>query len=1205
MKIRCNVRGAVAATGSLIVLLALVVSPASGSVGWGVGPLFHLDTTDVTGTISGVVVASATGLPLADATIEAAQNGQTIAATQSSVQGEYSLSVPPGEYIVRSRATGFIGHKTAGVQVATGVTTPLNFSLGRIYAGDESHPPDHFTAWDFEQDHVVVWSCDPSQAEGMRLYFSYDGGLTWPMAISGLPASGTYFWPAASVWDISTTQARIRYVAVDGVGEVIGELQGESFALVRNTDILLKPERHVFTWPQGPPNTARYEIAWDYDELSGCNSDFTFSRTTPDAAPYYQISSEVWPMLSVGRWTYSVTALDEDGAPLEIVQSDRPFILCDLQDLGENSGEPVLLVHGWTGGPWDWTEPDNNLVSQLADRGFDAWAIAYPSIGDIRQSAAGLGRAIHAILELKAPATKVRVIAHSMGGLVSRAYIQGLARTPGDQAFPYSADVSHLVTLGTPHLGAPAEESIKLIFVPFVSTDCRAKWGPAPTQMEDQSFFLQTLTSEFLQDLDNDLSSHPLDPSCRYLFVAGSMPSGWPTSLAIPESVKNLALTLLRGPGDGVVPVRSALAIGLSENQPGLTIYNAQYAQTHDRIKRFEGNEEKTKQILPFLRDQSVPSGDLRTWRQVTGTVQRAAHGIETGVRNGANAVAKLYQRVLPDQLAQTSSLFAGRTGDDEAPVWVAIADSSGCFSLPFIPTGSYEMEVSCKGSITQVTELVVDSLASGWSWEGVLEDDPSYVGPMDPWILINNAAPATSDSAVTVSLGVADAIEMQVSERPDFSDAVWAPVSSPLPWIFQGGNGTRSIFARFRNGAGIESAVVGDGIYVNVGATLGTLAVSTDPAGATVLVDGTTVPGVTPLFVEDLAVGSYTVSVMLPGYRPDSPDRSVEIVAGQQASLAFSFTPRQPPVAFGLLTPAAGGVCGTTHPLFRWESSSDPESGSAVAYELQVSRDSTFTATDVRVGGFFATEYSPTTGLADSTAYAWRARAVTAYGLGTWCTEDHRWLRVDVTPPDAQVIAPSGGEVWVAGQEAEIRWHAADWSGVDSVCIALSLDGGSDFRTIVSPSPGDSLATWAIPDTFPVLQTQCRIRVQVWDQAGNERSAASDSSFVIIPSSLVDVSSEPPRTTGLSLGPVVPNPNFGGMRFVFNLPSARRARLSLLDVAGREIMVVDDSQFSAGTHHLELTREREGRASLSSGMYYLRLDAGTETRVVKFIVVR
>jgi pimeloyl-ACP methyl ester carboxylesterase len=85
-----------------------------------------------------------------------------------------------------------------------------------------------------------------------------------------------------------------------------------------------------------------------------------------------------------------------------------------------------------------------------SNRTFDPTAVADVSI---RHKAEELKRAIDYIKGTTGQA-RVIVVAHGMGGLVGRAYVQGLGATTMGAAIPYASDIAGLVTIGTPHLGA-------------------------------------------------------------------------------------------------------------------------------------------------------------------------------------------------------------------------------------------------------------------------------------------------------------------------------------------------------------------------------------------------------------------------------------------------------------------------------------------------------------------------------------------------------------------------------------------------------------------------------------------------------------------------------------------------------------------------------------------------------------------------------
>lgn len=159
------------------------------------------------------------------------------------------------------------------------------------------------------------------------------------------------------------------------------------------------------------------------------------------------------------------------------------------------SSLPVLLVHGMV---WDlraedatWgnmvTRPDGRarwtgMIGHLDERGFAYAGTIHPNRGQIRlpddlditgsrvsphearlfvlkfskyantdgvgYKAAELAEAIRQICRYTG-AKKIRLVAHSAGGLVARVYLQNAL--PG---VPYRGDVDRLITVGTPHLGS-------------------------------------------------------------------------------------------------------------------------------------------------------------------------------------------------------------------------------------------------------------------------------------------------------------------------------------------------------------------------------------------------------------------------------------------------------------------------------------------------------------------------------------------------------------------------------------------------------------------------------------------------------------------------------------------------------------------------------------------------------------------------------
>ncbi len=77
------------------------------------------------------------------------------------------------------------------------------------------------------------------------------------------------------------------------------------------------------------------------------------------------------------------------------------------------------------------------------------------------------------------------------------------------------------------------------------------------------------------------------------------------------------------------------------------------------------------------------------------------------------------------------------------------------------------------------------------------------------------------------------------------------------------------------------------------------------------------------------------------------------------------------------------------------------------------------------------------------------------------------------------------------------------------------------------------------------------------------------------------------------------PNPFAGTTRIRFTLPEATSVSLVLYDVLGREVRRLKDDFLEAGEHLLVLRGD-----ALSSGVYFLRMQAGREVRVQKIMVV-
>ncbi len=124
--------------------------------------------------------------------------------------------------------------------------------------------------------------------------------------------------------------------------------------------------------------------------------------------------------------------------------------------------KPVIMVHGWNSDASTWS-PYPGFLKAHSER-WRSHAVATMDTNpegtrSLFDNAAALAREVKAIRESE-DADKVDIVAHSMGGLISRAYIDRSVGTARDGK-PW---VSHLVMLGTPNMGSPCADAIYLLW---------------------------------------------------------------------------------------------------------------------------------------------------------------------------------------------------------------------------------------------------------------------------------------------------------------------------------------------------------------------------------------------------------------------------------------------------------------------------------------------------------------------------------------------------------------------------------------------------------------------------------------------------------------------------------------------------------------------------------------------------------------------
>ena len=117
------------------------------------------------------------------------------------------------------------------------------------------------------------------------------------------------------------------------------------------------------------------------------------------------------------------------------------------------------------------------------------------------------------------------------------------------------------------------------------------------------------------------------------------------------------------------------------------------------------------------------------------------------------------------------------------------------------------------------------------------------------------------------------------------------------------------------------------------------------------------------------------------------------------------------------------------------------------------------------------------------------------------------------------------------------------------------------------------------------------------YNQTGTPQSATVDLSMSMV-TSVADPGALAPESFALSQN--YPNPFNPSTSITYQLPAAVKVDLRVFDVLGREVAVLASGVQSAGSHTVKFDA-----ASLSTGVYFYRLSAGTATATMKMLLLK
>lgn len=190
-----------------------------------------------------------------------------------------------------------------------------------------------------------------------------------------------------------------------------------------------------------------------------------------------------------------------------------------------------------------------------------------------------------------------------------------------------------------------------------------------------------------------------------------------------------------------------------------------------------------------------------------------------------------------------------------------------------------------------------------------------------------------------------------------------------------------------------------------------------------------------------------------------------------------------------------------------------------------------------------------------------------------------------DTTPPTAQVVAPTGGQVLLLGSNASLQWSASDNTAVTAIDLLLSRTGpGGPFDPIATGLANSGSYSWAVSGA---ITTAAYLEVVAHDGAGLTGAALSDS--FVISDGTSGVGGHP--VTEFALPAIAPNPVRGLARIRFAVPRVAAVRVSVLDVQGREVAILAEGVYEPGMHEAAW-----GAAEARPGLYFVRMTAPGHT---------
>ncbi len=258
------------------------------------------------------------------------------------------------------------------------------------------------------------------------------------------------------------------------------------------------------------------------------------------------------------------------------------------------------------------------------------------------------------------------------------------------------------------------------------------------------------------------------------------------------------------------VPYTEAdIPAGSSENSLVLGVWN-EATQSYDTLSTIVDATNNTltattshfSDFAPLLAGSGAPSTP-------TGLAATAASTSQINLTWTATSGATSYDIYRSTSLGGTYS----RLGVE--PTVAAVTSYSDTTGLSAGTAYYYKisaLNASGESAASSAVTATTNSAASSGGGGGGGDINP----PTNTSIVIASGASSTASRSVTLTLAATDASQMMISNTLNFTGDLWETYATSKAWTLVSGNGTKTVYAKFKDASGNASSAVSDTITLN-----------------------------------------------------------------------------------------------------------------------------------------------------------------------------------------------------------------------------------------------------------------------------------------------------------------------------------------------------------------------------------------------------